>query len=273
MDVENEENEQPLITEEAVDADDLFGDDEEAAEQDTEQQNADNTTTNDPSEAPKKRRIQINRLPNLNEKWLLSNNPGIHNVNSYFEKVKFKKGRNCEKENLKIILQRFEYFAHQCYPKITFREFVDKVERLSGKKTIKHALHEIRNQAMNLNFNNENNEGNTDDIGQMFGEDNVPDHDVENNQAGDSQQATNNIQEDNTETMSSPVITEDMKEMIRRKREEAIERRKQRLEQSMTASQIESQDTSQTDVNTSSHNRSNEKSKHKDNSHDNSNTV
>ena len=107
----------------------------------------------------------------------------------------------------------------------------------------------------------------------MFGEDNVPDHDAENNQAGDSQQATNNIQEDNTETMSSPVITEDMKEMIRRKREEAIERRKQRLEQSMTASQIESQDVSQTDVNTSSHNRSNERSMHKDNSHDNSNTV
>ena len=273
MEVENEENEQPLITEEAVDADDLFGDDEEAAEQDTEQQNADNTTTNDLSKAPRKRRIQINRLPNLNEKWLLSNNPGIHDVNSYFEKVKFKKGRNCEKENLKIILQRFEYFAHQCYPKITFREFVDKVERLSGKKIIKHALHEIRNQAINVNFDNENVESKTDDIEQMFGEENVPDHDVANNQVGDSQQATNNIQENNTETISSPVITEDMKEMIRKKREEAIERRKQRLEQSMNASQIESQDASQTDVNTSSHDSANENSMNKDNSNDNSNTV
>ena len=269
MEVENEENEQPLFTEEAVDADDLFGDDEEAAEQNTEQQNADNTTTNDPSKAPKKRRIQINRLPNLNEKWLLSNNPGIHNVNSYFEKVKFKKGRNCEKENLKIILQRFEYFAHQCYPKITFREFVDKVERLSGKKTIKHALHEIRNQTINVNFDNENNENNTDDIGQIFGKENIPDHDVANNQAGNSQQVTNNSQENNAETISSPVITEDMKEMIRRKREEAIERRRQRLEQSINASQIESQDASQSDVNTNSQDSANENSINKDNSHDN----
>ena len=263
------ENEQPLFTEEAVDVDDLFGDDEEAAEQNTEQQNADNTTTNDPSKAPKKRRIQINRLPNLNEKWLLSNNPGIHNVNSYFEKVKFKKGRNCEKENLKIILQRFEYFAHQCYPKITFREFVDKVERLSGKKTIKHALHEIRNQTINVNSDNENNENNTDDIGQIFGKENIPDHDVANNQAGNSQQVTNNSQENNAETISSPVITEDMKEMIRRKREEAIERRRQRLEQPMNASQIESQDASQSDVNTNSQDSANENSINKDNSHDN----
>ena len=90
MDFEDEAINEPLIPEveeELVNADDLFGNDPE--EQPNEPQNADANATNDATKTTKKRK-HINRLANLNEKWLVTNKPGIRDVNSYFKTIKLR---------------------------------------------------------------------------------------------------------------------------------------------------------------------------------------
>lgn len=39
-------------------------------------------------------------------------------------------------ENLKLLLQKMENWAHRLYPKMQFEEFIDKVESLGGKKEV-----------------------------------------------------------------------------------------------------------------------------------------
>ncbi|XP_057304508.1 TIMELESS-interacting protein-like [Hydractinia symbiolongicarpus] len=241
-----------VLADEPVNAEDLFGEadqpllpplsplnDLEGAASEGNNDNENNEKTE-----PQKKRRQINRLPNLNDEWLT--NPrmeGIYKVNNYFESLKYKKGKGREQENLKIILQRYEYWAHQCYPKLCFSDFVHKVELLSGKRKIKHALQEIRN---NLTENNNNNGGDDEDSTNNMENDNIDPF------AGDSNSTGNNILKENNEEVDagvtaqnvlhaqppeqqvSPKISEEMREMIRRKREEAIAKRKRKLEESMT---------------------------------------
>ena len=40
------------------------------------------------------------------------------------QKIKFRKGKGQEKDNLKMVLQRYEYFAQNCYPRLCFKDFV-----------------------------------------------------------------------------------------------------------------------------------------------------
>ncbi len=39
-------------------------------------------------------------------------------------------------ENLKLLLQKTENWAHRLYPKMQFEEFIDKLESLGGKKEV-----------------------------------------------------------------------------------------------------------------------------------------
>lgn len=241
-----------VLADEPVNAEDLFGEAEQpllpplsplndlegAA---TEEGNNDNE--NNEKTEPQKKRRQINRLPNLNDEWLT--NPkmeGIYKVNNYFESLKYKKGKGREQDNLKIILQRYEYWAHQCYPKLCFSDFVHKVELLSGKRKIKHALQEIRN---NLTENN-NNADDDEDSSNNMENDNIDPFTADTNSTGNNILKENNEEVDAAVTAQnvlhtqppeeqqvSPKISEEMREMIRRKREEAIAKRKRKFEESM----------------------------------------
>ncbi|XP_004206439.2 TIMELESS-interacting protein [Hydra vulgaris] len=206
--ISDEEN-QLVVDENPVNAEDLFGEDLETS---TANKEAGVTTAEQ-----KKKRI-INRLPPLNQAWLLDEkHEGISKVNSYFKGIKLKSSRGHELANLKVILKRYEYWAQQCYPKLCFQDFVEKVEMLSGKKEIRNFLQQNRNENQNTPDSLLTNKLSLrTDSEILFG--------------GDSPQKLNQPIVTPDESF---LITEDLRQTISRKREEAIAKRKLKLEQSM----------------------------------------
>lgn len=245
------EDDHEVVDNEPINPDDLFDNDivppvspdAANADENNEPGQTGENTDNAAAPAPKKLR-QINRLANLNDAWLVNpQKENIRKVNRYFEKIKFKGGKGRERKNLEMILQRYEYFAQQCYPKLCFKDFVEKVELASGKRTIKNVLQEIRQgrndideATSDLENDNPNPEENMD---------------IQNpTQPASPSQPNSTSQPDmpdasSVETQqihSPPKMTDDVREMIRRKREEAITKRKQKLEESMNASHIGNQE-------------------------------
>ena len=220
---DEDDNDHPVIDEEPVNAEDLFGEDLGISSLANKDDNEAVVT-----EVGRKKRKTINRLPALNQAWLLNEkHEGVAQVNSYFQGIKFKAGRGHELTNLKLILKRYEYWAQQCYPKLCFQDFVEKVEDLSSKNGIRSILQQNRNKSRNMSISNTSSSL-TDKISPR----------VESNPnlfGGDS---PNKLKQNFIEMMpeSSVVITENLRESIFRKREEAIAKRKLKLEQSVSQS-------------------------------------
>ncbi|RUS73957.1 hypothetical protein EGW08_018272 [Elysia chlorotica] len=60
-----------------------------------------------------------------------------------FERVRLK-GRNHEAEDLKIIMHTLQHWGHRLFPKMTFDEVLERVERLGAKKEVQTCLKKIR---------------------------------------------------------------------------------------------------------------------------------
>ncbi|GFS26288.1 TIMELESS-interacting protein [Elysia marginata] len=60
-----------------------------------------------------------------------------------FERVKLK-GRNHEAEDLKVIMHNLQHWGHRLFPKMTFDEILERVERLGAKKEVQTCLKKIR---------------------------------------------------------------------------------------------------------------------------------
>lgn len=60
-----------------------------------------------------------------------------------FERVRLK-GRNHEAEDLKIIMHTLQHWGHRLFPKMTFDEILERVERLGAKKEVQTCLKKIR---------------------------------------------------------------------------------------------------------------------------------
>lgn len=60
-----------------------------------------------------------------------------------FERVRLK-GRNREAEDLKIIMHTLQHWGHRLFPKMTFDEILERVERLGAKKEVQTCLKKIR---------------------------------------------------------------------------------------------------------------------------------
>ncbi|TRY82026.1 hypothetical protein DNTS_006672 [Danionella cerebrum] len=88
-----------------------------------------------------KRRVQRPR-PKLDANRLVSEK-GLPALRTLFDDVKFK-GKGHETENLKLLMQKMENWAHRLFPKMQFEEFIDKVEGLGGKKEVQTCLKRIR---------------------------------------------------------------------------------------------------------------------------------
>ena len=279
------EDDHSAVDNEPVTAEDLFGDNlfdddnenEPSNENATNNQdnNADTSTSQTPAATTKKSRV-INRLPNLNDVWLTdSRRESIRKVNGYFDKIKFRKGKNQERENLKLILQKYEYFGQNCYPKLCFKDFVEKVESVSGKRSIKHVLQDIRNGR--------------DFVEDPDSDDNAePEMNVdEPTPALDADKAQNPFPNSPSRDSPSPPppdieptpppkpITDEMREFIRKKREEALAKRQQKLNDSMnqstTSPQDDDKDVSQNNDNEDDNQLSHNKEAEKENSKSNSN--
>lgn len=247
-----------VLIDEPVTAADLFGEDEDethaldipplSPNPDDDENTAPATGDAGDSDAKVKKRRQLNRLPNLNEKWITDpNKAGMHSVNIYFEKIKLKRGKGNELCNIKMILKRYEYWAQQCYPKLCFKDFVDKVESLSHKKLVKNVLQEIRCSRSSGDINDDNNDDNACENAEGDAGGDVQTRDFLNTPAPFASPA---VQPNtsfasphlNSTSFASPqlnsTVTDEQREAIRRKREEAIAKRERKLEEIMNQSNL-----------------------------------
>ncbi|XP_048040472.1 TIMELESS-interacting protein [Megalobrama amblycephala] len=95
------------------------------------------------AEVPVAKRRTVKRpRPKLDANRLISEK-GLPALRTLFDDVKFK-GKGHETENLKLLMQKMENWAHRLYPKMQFEEFIDKVEGLGSKKEVQTCLKRIR---------------------------------------------------------------------------------------------------------------------------------
>jgi len=66
--------------------------------------------------------------------------PALHHL---CDDIKFK-GKGHEASDLKLLVQRYEYWAHRLFPKFPFADVVDQVENLGHKKLVQNCLKRIR---------------------------------------------------------------------------------------------------------------------------------
>ncbi|CAG5849615.1 unnamed protein product [Menidia menidia] len=60
---------------------------------------------------------------------------GLPALRTLFEDVRFR-GKGHEAEDLRVLVQRMENWAHRLFPKLQFEDFMEKVEKLGGKKEV-----------------------------------------------------------------------------------------------------------------------------------------
>ncbi|XP_045081222.1 TIMELESS-interacting protein isoform X2 [Coregonus clupeaformis] len=73
----------------------------------------------------------------------LTSERGLPALRTLFDNVHFK-GKGHEAEDLRVLMQRMENWAHRLYPKLQFEDFIDKLETLGSKKEVQTCLKRIR---------------------------------------------------------------------------------------------------------------------------------
>ncbi|KAJ8417227.1 hypothetical protein AAFF_G00284540 [Aldrovandia affinis] len=95
------------------------------------------------ADAPVAKRRSVKRpQPKLDSQRLVSER-GLPALRTLFDNVRFK-GKGHEAEDLRVLMQRMENWAHRLYPKLQFEDFIDKLESLGGKKEVQTCLKRIR---------------------------------------------------------------------------------------------------------------------------------
>ncbi|KAL2089024.1 hypothetical protein ACEWY4_015923 [Coilia grayii] len=92
-------------------------------------------------EVPKRRGVKRPQ-PKLDSQRLTSER-GLPALRTLFDNVRFK-GKGHEADDLRVLMQRMENWAHRLYPKLQFEDFIDKVESLGAKKDVQTCLKRIR---------------------------------------------------------------------------------------------------------------------------------
>ncbi|KAM4630594.1 TIMELESS-interacting protein [Polymixia lowei] len=95
------------------------------------------------AEVPTAKRKGVKRpQPKLDSQRLISER-GLPALRTLFDNVRFK-GKGHEAEDLRLLMQNMENWAHRLYPKLQFDDFIDKVEKLGSKKEVQTCLKRIR---------------------------------------------------------------------------------------------------------------------------------
>ncbi|XP_064867271.1 TIMELESS-interacting protein-like [Oncorhynchus nerka] len=95
------------------------------------------------AEVPVAKRRGVKRpQPKLDSQRLTSER-GLPALRNLFDNVHFK-GKGHEAEDLRVLMQRMENWAHRLYPKLQFEDFIDKLETLGSKKEVQTCLKRIR---------------------------------------------------------------------------------------------------------------------------------
>nr|CAG4634979.1 EOG090X0AVC [Alona affinis] len=75
---------------------------------------------------------------------------GIVALDASFQQVKLK-GKGYEKENVDIVLKKLEHFAHRLFPKLSFDDCIERVEKLGNSRTVQVYLKRFRMDAVDSN--------------------------------------------------------------------------------------------------------------------------
>ncbi|XP_028257673.1 TIMELESS-interacting protein-like isoform X2 [Parambassis ranga] len=95
------------------------------------------------ADVPAAKRSGVKRpQPKLDSQRLISDK-GLPLLRTLFDSVRFK-GKGHEAEDLRLLMQRMENWAHRLYPRLQFEDFIDKVEKLGSKKEVQTCLKRIR---------------------------------------------------------------------------------------------------------------------------------
>uniref|UniRef100_A0A3Q3B449 TIMELESS-interacting protein n=1 Tax=Kryptolebias marmoratus TaxID=37003 RepID=A0A3Q3B449_KRYMA len=73
----------------------------------------------------------------------LTSERGLPALRTLFENVRFK-GKGHEAEDLRLLMQKMENWAHRLFPKLQFEDFIERVEKLGSKKEVQTCLKRIR---------------------------------------------------------------------------------------------------------------------------------
>ncbi|XP_019722973.1 TIMELESS-interacting protein isoform X3 [Hippocampus comes] len=110
---------------------DPFGNDEEAGE------------VSKLAEVPAAKRKAVKRPQPKLDSHRLTSEKGLPALRTLFDDVHFK-GKGHEAEDVRLLMQKMENWAHRLYPKLQFEDFIDKVEKLGAKKEVQTCLKRIR---------------------------------------------------------------------------------------------------------------------------------
>ncbi|XP_071779048.1 TIMELESS-interacting protein isoform X1 [Centroberyx gerrardi] len=95
------------------------------------------------ADVPAAKRKGVKRpQPKLDSQRLISER-GLPALRTLFDNVRFK-GKGHEAEDLRLLMQKMENWAHRLYPKLQFDDFIDKIEKLGAKKEVQTCLKRIR---------------------------------------------------------------------------------------------------------------------------------
>ncbi|XP_061671682.1 TIMELESS-interacting protein [Syngnathoides biaculeatus] len=158
----------------------------------------------------------------------LTSKKGLPALRALFDDVRFK-GKGHEAEDVRVLMQKMENWAHRLYPKLEFEDFIDKVEKLGGKKEVQTCLKRIR---LDMPLTREDFTG----IGE---EEAPPVFDI----LGDSNPfSSQNFPSDSQELIhSTPAVTymtDEQRQRMELNRQRSLERRKVRQQQQLTDLQI-----------------------------------
>ncbi|XP_064169372.1 TIMELESS-interacting protein [Anguilla rostrata] len=122
------------------------------------------------AEAPVAKRRSVKRpQPKLDSQRLVSER-GLPALRTLFDNVRFK-GKGHEAEDLRVLMQKMENWAHRLYPKLQFEDFMDKLESLGNKKEVQTCLKRIR---LDMPLTHEDFIGKDDQEEALLREDHVP---------------------------------------------------------------------------------------------------
>nr|XP_057934283.1 TIMELESS-interacting protein isoform X2 [Doryrhamphus excisus]XP_057934284.1 TIMELESS-interacting protein isoform X2 [Doryrhamphus excisus] len=95
------------------------------------------------ADVPAAKRKGVKRPQPKLDSHRLTTDKGLPALRTLFDNVRFK-GKGHEAEDVRLLMQKMENWAHRLYPKLQFEDFIDRVEKLGTKKEVQTCLKRIR---------------------------------------------------------------------------------------------------------------------------------
>ena len=219
--------------------DDLFAEEAQEAStqsltQEEEEQRAGNQSKVDVTGDGKKKRIIKNPQPKLNPERLMGDK-GIQTVEGYFKDWQ-SKGKGREFDDLELVMKKLEHWAHRLYPKLPFDSVIDVVaNRLGKKKAVQTYVKKIRlgmsTAPVRVGGGEEVASDEEQEVERYGGTEEADQPDVFEELLKQSGSSSANLPPVSVNQIRAPGgLTEEQREKMRRNKEIAAKKRRDRLE-------------------------------------------